>query len=120
MSTSQIGPYSRPPSLAKISGRTREGRLIRDTRKMLIDHLGGKISATQSMMIEGAVQLALRLALMDRAFAETGKQTDHDRNQYLAWRGALNRTLRDLGMKGAAQRQPTLTEYKASRTAAAA
>jgi len=95
----KIGPYSRPHSLAKISGRTREGRLMRDTRAALVTHLGGKPSVTEAMLIERVVNLQLRIAAMDRKFAETGEMTEHDTRTYLAWSNAVSHLIRDLGLK---------------------
>ena len=114
-----MSPYSRPAALAKLDGRTREGRLVRDTRSALIAHIGGQPSATQRALVERAVQLTLRIASMDRKFAETGVQTEHDSRTYLAWSASLSRALRDLGMKGVAEKPRTLAEIRADRATAA-
>jgi len=91
-----------------------------ETRAALVAHVGGNPSATQKAIIERAVQLTLRVATMDRKFAETGEQTEHDSRTYLAWNGSLSRVLRDLGMKAAVNRStPGLQEYLAARTTAA-
>jgi hypothetical protein len=108
---STIGPHSL--SLAKLDGRTREARLMRETRAALTAHVGGAPSATQRALIERACQLTLRLAAMDQRFADTGGQTDHDSRVYLAWSNSLTRTLREIGLKGAAERAPTLAEVLA-------
>jgi hypothetical protein len=115
--TTPIGPYSRPAVLARLDGRTREGRLVRDTRAQFVAHLGGNPSATQRAMIERAVQLTLRIAAMDRKFAEDGKMTEHDTRTYLAWSGSLSRAVRDLGIKSVGQKAPSLAEHIAARTA---
>jgi hypothetical protein len=114
---SAFSPYSRPATLAKLDGRTQEGRLIRDTRSALVAHVGGQPSTTQAMLIERAVQLTLRIAAMDRKFAESG-QTEHDSRTYLAWSACLSRALRDLGLKGPAQRPQSLAEIMRAETAA--
>lgn len=101
--------------LARMDGRTKAARLLRETRADLVAHVGGRPSATQAAMIEQAAQLQLRLAVMDRKFAETGAQTDHDSRTYLAWSNSLSRLLCRLGIKGAAQRGPSLAEHLASR-----
>ena len=92
---------------------------MRETRAALVAHVGGNPSATQKATIERAVQLTLRVATMDRKFAETGEQTEHDSRTYLAWSGSLSRVLRDLGMKAAQQRAKTLPEHLAERAQAA-
>jgi hypothetical protein len=40
--TDPIGPYSRPHRLAKIDGRTKIAKLMRETRAALIAHVGGE------------------------------------------------------------------------------
>ncbi len=112
-----MSPYSRPNALAKLDGRTREARLMRDTRAEMIAHVGGHPSATQRALIERAVQLSLRIAMMDRKFAEQGVQTEHDSRTYLAWSGSLSRALRDLGLKAAKERAISYAEHAAARAA---
>lgn len=108
-----IGPYSKPLALAKLDGRTRESRLMCETRRALVAHVGGRPSVTQAMQIERAVQLTLRVAMMDQKFAETGAQTEHDTRTYLAWSANLARVLRDLGMKAAPAPKRSIAEYLA-------
>jgi hypothetical protein len=112
--SSTIGPYSTPSTLAKLDGRTREARLLHVARAELVAHVGGTPSATQRALIEQIIQLRLRLATMDRKFAETGAQTDHDSRTYLAWANSHARLLRQLGLKGTT---PTQTETLAQRLA---
>lgn len=58
------------------------------------------------MLIERACQLTLRIADMDRRFAETDSRT------YLAWSNSLTRTLAQLGVQGAtAEKPPSLQDY---------
>ena len=64
--TGAVGPYSSPITLAKLDGRTREGRLLREHTTDLLDHIGGKPSAPQRRLIALAGNLALQIALMDR------------------------------------------------------
>ena len=58
---SGVGPYSKPATLAKLDGRTREARLMRDTRAALTRHVGGSPSATQRMLVERAATLSLHV-----------------------------------------------------------
>ena len=99
LSRHPLGPYSHPLALSKRDGRTREARLMRDTRAALTAHVGGNPSVTQRLLIDRAVQLTIRVATMDRKFAETEVQTEHDSRTYLAWTGSLSRILRDLGLQ---------------------
>ena len=116
----QIGHYSRPSALSKLDGRTKEAKLVRETREALINHLGGAPSVTQSAMIERAVQLTLRVAAMDRKFAKSGEMTEHDSRTYLAWSASLARVMRDLGLKATPAQSPrtTLSHYLAAQPAA--
>ena len=116
--TRTVGPYSRPAALAKLDQRTKEARLVRETRADLMAHIGGNPSATQRALIERAVQLTLRVSVMDRKFASTGEQTEHDSRTYLAWSACLSRALRDLGIKAAAAPTKTLADHLASRQGA--
>jgi hypothetical protein len=116
--TAHFGPYSRPAALAKLDGRTKEARLVRETRAALTAHVGGTPSATQRALIERAVQLTLRVCAMDRKFAETGEMTEHDSRSYLAWSASLSRAMRDLGVRPAAAKAPDLAGYIESRAAA--
>jgi hypothetical protein len=66
--TQSIRPTYRPVALAKLDQRTKEARLMRETRAELAAHVGGKPSAVQAAMIERACQLTLRIVAMDRKF----------------------------------------------------
>lgn len=111
-----ITPYSGPASLSKMDGRSREARLIRDTRKALVEHVGGTPSAVQRSLIERAAVLTLQVAMLDAKQAQDG-MTERDGRQYLAWCNTLTRLLRQLGMHGAATRPKTIAEYVAGRAA---
>ena len=99
--------------LAKLDGRTREAALMRRTRGELTAHVGGQPSATQRALIERAVNLTVRLALMDAKFAAGTGQSDHDSRTYLSWSNALTKTLRQLGLQPAAKRPISLQEHLA-------
>ena len=87
-----VGPYSKPITLAKLDGRTREGQLLRQHRAELLDHIGGDPSAPQRRLIELASNLALQIALMDRQFVEANGITEREGRQYLAWANTYQRT----------------------------
>jgi hypothetical protein len=100
--------------LAKLDQRTKEARLLRATVRDLTRHVGGHPSATQRALIERAAWLTLHVAQLDAKATATGGMTDHSARQYLAWSNSLTRTLRQLGLKGAAERAPTLAEVIAA------
>ncbi len=105
--------------LPGLDGRSRETRLIRQLHAELIRHVGGKPSVTQAAIIDQLVQLRVRIATMDRAFAETGDTTGHDTKTYLAWANSYARLLRHLGLKGVAERPPSLADHLRARSSPA-
>ena len=114
---SQLGPHSRPHRLLKLDGRTKEARLMAAARAELVQHVGGNPSSVQARLIERAARLTLYIELMDARALGSGGMTERDSRQYLAWTNSLRLTLRELGIKAAATRAPTLNEYLASRSA---
>ena len=115
--TRKLGPYSSPGAVAKIDGRTFEGKLLRDTRNLLIQHVGGSPSATQRAMIERCAFLTLRVALLDRKALQGDAATDIDNRTYIAFSNTLTRTLARLGPAVAAQRAATLADKLAAKVA---
>src|SRR3954452_7335580 len=101
-----LGPYTRHIFLGRIDGRSRVAKLVRDTHHELMLQCGDKPTAVQREMIDQIIQLKLRLAAMDKRFAETGARTDHDSNVYLAWSNSIVRLLRDLGAAKVKGRSP--------------
>ena len=61
----------------------------------------------------------LRLALMDADGSQSGEMSERNSRQYLAWANSLSRLLRQIGLKGAAQPQPTLRDHLAKRQSGA-
>jgi hypothetical protein len=90
---------------------------MRDTRKALFEHVGGRVSATEALVIDRIVNLTLRVAAMDAKFNETGTMTPHDTATYLAWSAALSRLTRQLGLKGPAPKAKTLAEIRGQKAA---
>ena len=110
-----VNPYSRPHTLAKLDKRTKEARLLRETRDRLIAHVGGAPSEVQLQLIERISMLTLHVGVFDRRAIEAGGLSERDRREYLAYSNSLERALRQLGVKGAAEKTPTLQEYLAQR-----
>ena len=108
-----LGPFSAQHRLSKLDGRTREAKLARSTRDGLLQHLGHPASATEEMLIERCVQLAVRIALMDRRFAERRQMTEAETNTYLSWSAHLSRLLHQLGLAGPKQKPPALADIQA-------
>lgn len=106
-----IGPYSRPHRLAKLDGRTREARYLARITAELVAHLGGeaRVAVTQRYLIQRVASDMLRLELLD-AKSATGTMSDHDGRIAHALRNSVRLALRDLGMRPAAEREPTVAE----------
>jgi hypothetical protein len=101
----KLGPHSRPDKLQIIDGRLAEAKLMACVREELSQHLGGKPSATQKILIDRAAALSLRLHLMDRETARSGGvMTDRNGRQYLAWNNSLTRLLTQIGLESASAR----------------
>src|SRR4249920_2497374 len=106
----KIGPHSRPDKLAIVDGRLAEGKLMARVRAELTQHLGGKPSATQKILIDRAAALSLRIHLMDRESARSREMSERNGRQYLAWHNSLTRLLRQIGMTPASARPLTPDE----------
>ena|ERR1041384_4763715 len=113
----RICPYSRPGALAKVDGRSREGRFLKCVRADLIEHLGGSPSAIERALVERAAWLSLRVAQLDAKMASDGF-TEHDSRSYLAWSNSLARCLRELGLKPTVGPARSLAEVLSSGQAA--
>jgi hypothetical protein len=114
----RIGPHSRPDKLQIVDGRLAEAKLMARVREELTQHLGGKPSATQRILIDRAAALSLRLHLMDREAARSGAMSERNGRQYLAWSNALTRVLKQIGLKGVAERPPNVQDMLAAARAA--
>jgi hypothetical protein len=110
---SGLGVYSCNRSLVEVDKRSREYRLMRQTRKDLTAHIGGYPNAAQKMLIERAVILNLRVAMLDRKIVSGEILTTMDNHQYLAWSNSLVRTLRALGLAPASASAPSLNDIVA-------
>src|SRR6202042_2958282 len=80
----QIGTDSRKTvaRLTGLDGRTRLARLMRQTRRDLLAHVGGRPSMTQAMLIERAVTLTAYLARLDAEALSPAGMSDHRCREY--------------------------------------
>jgi len=113
----KIGPHSRPNTLAKLDGRTKEAALLRRFRADLTQHVGGAPSATQRCLIDRAAMLALHMDLFDARALASGGLSERDGRQYLAYSNSLARAMKQLGFKGAADKPPSLKDHLARKEA---
>ena len=115
-----IKPHSHPGKLSIIDGRSAEGRRLSVIRSSLAEHVGGNPSVAQSLLIDRIAILCLRMELMDKRALQAGAITDRSAREYLGWNNSVSRMIRQLGLKGAADKQPSLSEYIARKTEPAA
>ena len=101
-------------SPGRLHGNSAERRAAARLRADLIAHCGGRPSATQMAMIDQATELKLRLSVMDQDVIRTSRRSAHASRDYLAWSNSMVRLLRQLGLKGAAEKPPSLRDYLAT------
>lgn len=108
--------------MAKIDGRSADGRFLRRIRLELAQYVGGKPSATQHALIDRIAWLRLRIAAMDARTASAKQMTEMDSRTYLAWVGSLSRLMRELGPEVPlpSAKPRTLADIKAAYALAAA
>jgi len=95
--------------------RTVVGREATKFRADLVRHCKDKPSVTERALIDLAVQLRLRVMMMDYRFLQQGEQSPNDAAIYLAWVNTLSRVVRALGLKASDARDrdaktPSLAE----------
>lgn len=115
----KIGRNCRWVTLNRADGRTQEGKILNQTRRFLVNYLGGSPTIPQQLLIERTAWLALRVAQMEAKMA-SGELTVFDNNHYLSWVNALGKTLARLGITGIMTDDPaqhSLAEYIAARAA---
>lgn len=115
-----LTPHSRLLARGCIDGRSREGRYLAACRAELAQHVGGNPSPAERVLIDRLAWLQLHVLLIDEQVAGGKPMSDHDRKSYLAFSNAISRGMRALGLKAAAPRVPTMTEYLAGKAGVAA
>jgi len=110
-----LGPQSTNTRLAKLDGRTQLAKAAKRRRAELIAHVGGNPSATQTILIDQAVMLSMRISLMDRKTLEGDAMGEGDDRRYLAWANSLSRLMRQLGQKAAPRPTVSLADHLAKR-----
>jgi hypothetical protein len=103
------GPYSRlidRGALGCIDGNSREGKYLRAYERALVEHVGGRPSATQRALITRTARLALHLELLDeRSIVEGKGLSATDCHFYCVWSNSLSRHLAKLGFEPSAPAQ---------------
>jgi hypothetical protein len=81
----RVGPYSRPGRLQAIDYRTSEGQLLTQIRSELTQHIGGKPTAPQRILIDRAAMLVLRITLMDKVQAQNAFMSEKNYAGKVSW-----------------------------------
>ena len=106
-----VGGHSSVERLLKVDGRTRTGKLMRDIRLALVDHVGGHANAAQQILIHAATIKIMRCILIERRVLSEQSLAEGDKHQYLAWSNSLRRDLEALGIMGSKGVAPDLHTY---------
>ena len=107
--TSPIRPHSRPGKLAVIDGRRAEAKRMKGIREDLAEHLGGKPSAAQRLLIGRVAVLLLRMELFDKDCLH-GDMSERQHRYYVSWHNAASRSLQALGLAAALERPKSVDE----------
>ena len=87
----KVGPYSRVLRRGiiadKIDGRSTLGRYCRDLERQLLEHIGGKPSITQRLLVERLIKTTVQLNTLDEKLS-TGEWSSHDERTH---GGLINR-----------------------------
>jgi|SRR5262252_2959788 len=100
-----IAPYQRLTTktrgqrrgIVNCDGRTKAGRLLKNTRLTLLEFLGPNVTAPQKSLVERIAWLELRLATFDSKIA-AGTFTNHDEAVYNSCVNSLKRLYQALGI----------------------
>jgi hypothetical protein len=109
----KISIGSKPHTLARIDGRSREAELMKRVVSDLIRHIG-EPNTIQMMLINRAAVLTLRLGQIDQKIFNGGDFSVHDTDHAIAWQNALTRCLVALGVQKKAAQQRAATPVRLS------
>jgi hypothetical protein len=103
--------FSRATAVRDADGRTREARIIKQTVADLVEHLGGRPTAPQKLLIDASAILVLRLRVaLDRYATGNGDCESLDRH-VVALQNGLRANLVSLGLQRPQEQVPTLKAY---------
>jgi hypothetical protein len=101
-----------------VDGRSVTGKWIRRLEAELIAHLGHPPSIVEQLLIERLVRVRLQLESFDQRIANGELLSPHDGRVYGALMNSLRLTCREIGLKGAAAKVPSLSDLFPGRDAA--
>ena len=113
------GPHSRAfrgGSLSdRIDGRSRAGKFLRRVEQELLGQLGGEPSVAQTLLVRRAARALWLLDELDFKLAEGDSWTDCDSRVMGGLNNNVRLLLRELGIKAAQPKKPSLAEYLQQR-----
>jgi hypothetical protein len=90
-------------------------RFYRDRWKRLTAHVGGEPNERQKMVIESVVRVEWLIMRLAARLEDEGELPAHASRELLAFHNHLRLLSRELGLKPAAAKPPSLAEYIAAR-----
>jgi hypothetical protein len=105
---------------SELDGCSVEGRFVRRIEAELVEQLGGNLTFTQKLAVRRIARLTLQAELFDKKMA-SGDWTPHDSRTAAGINNAVLRALKDLGLRGRAERPaPSLRDYLSAKAASRA
>jgi hypothetical protein len=111
--TRVVDPATRAIRWAKI-GRTREAALYRATVRRLHQHVGGKPSQAQELLIGRIAWLQVHVARIDECAMQAGELSPHAVREYLAWSNSIAKMLSRLGLEAPSSAEPSRDQVLAA------
>lgn len=107
------GPYSSEGAITSLRARTKEARFLNEIRDQLTEHVGGRPSPVQKLLIERIAMTMLRIELMDAEALKRGRPIRvRQSRDYLAWTNSIRLMLQHLGFEGRTPKPSTsFTEF---------
>jgi hypothetical protein len=110
--------FSRATAVRDADGRTREAKIIKQTIDDLVEHVGGRPTAPQKLLIDASVILVLRLRVaLDRYATGDGDCESLDRH-VVALQNGLRQNLLAIGLQRPTEQAPSLKAYLEGRAEA--
>jgi hypothetical protein len=108
----RVGAHSalfRAGAKGRLDGRSAEARFLRDAEFQLIQHVGGRPSVAERVLISRLARIILRLSILDDKIA-TGQSSDYDLKVCGGLDSALRHGLSRLGFKGTPPKAASLAD----------
>jgi hypothetical protein len=93
---------------------------LRDRRRRLVQHIGGRPTDVQAVIIDRIVAIEWSVNRLQARLDEEGELSPHSARALLAFHNHLRLLTRELGLRPTKARAPTLAEHLARRPAEAA